>query len=334
MPENKKRLSGDKKRLSGEERKAVREALQGITVGETPQWGARSAEKFLESVLSSTDLFPCTFAVAAARKSTLRLGYVDGTDRQDDWASLPDLLRQYLDEYRSLGRETSLVVLFRPERQSLSMDAYRDRFWAVLRYLVAKDPQPWPEGLPDDPDERMWEFAFGGTPIFVVCNTPVHDRRRSRHAGQFMITFQPRRVFEGLEAGTSRGEAARRTIRGRLRAYDEVEPSPHLGSYGDDENREWRQYFLEDDNVPAAAGERCPFHAGGAAPAAEPVSGAGGAWRVVVNAMGQYSVWEAGRTLPAGWRTVGGAGTRDACLDRIAGLWPDPRPYAMTRDAR
>ena len=333
MPESKKRLSGAKK-------DAMLEALQDITIGETPEWGTGSAAKFLEAVLSSTDLFPCTFAVAAARKSTLRLGYIDGTDRQDDWASLPDLLRRYLEEYRSLSKETSLVVLFRPEGRPLSMDAYRDRFWAVLRYLVAKDSQPWPEDLPNDPDEPMWEFAFGGTPIFVVCNTPVHDRRRSRHADQFMITFQPRWVFEGLEAESPRGAAARRTIRARLRKYDTVEPSPHLGSYGAAENREWRQYFIDDDNTPAAEGERCPFHAGaGAAAAFQPVpgdngSGAAGSWLVVVNAEGQHSVWEAERALPTGWHPVGMSGTRDACLDRIAELWPDPRPHLTPQDAR
>ncbi|MBB5133705.1 hypothetical protein HNP84_003431 [Thermocatellispora tengchongensis] len=282
--------------------------------------------EFLASITSDAEPFPCTFGVAAARKGTLRIGYVDGTDRQDDWSALPDLLRGYLEGYRDLGRETSLVVFFRPEDEPLPLEAYQERFWAVLRYLAAKDAQPWPEDLPTDPDHPMWEFAFAGVPIFVVCNTPAHDRRRSRHAPQFMITFQPRWVFEGLEAHTPRGAAARRTIRNRLRAYDAVEPSPHLGAYGDDANREWRQYFLGDDNTPEAAGERCPFHAGTAGTAGAAATAAG-SWAVVVNDAGQYSVWEAGREPPAGWRATGDIGTREACLDRIAELWPDPRPH-------
>ncbi|RFU84399.1 hypothetical protein DY218_22310 [Streptomyces triticagri] len=325
MPENKKRSSGEKI-------ESALESIQEITIGDTPEWGARSAEQFLRSVLSETDLFPCTFGVAAARKKTLRLGYVDGTDRQDDWSRLPDLLRRYLEEYRSLSKETSLVVLFRPEKEPLPMDAYRERFWSVLRYLVAKDSQPWPADLPADPDESMWEFAFGGTPVFVVCNTPAHDRRRSRRADQFMITFQPRWVFEGLEADTPRGAAARRTIRSRLRKYDAVDPSPFLGAYGDDDNREWRQYFLEDDNNPAAAGEHCPFHTGAGAPVRSEAK-AGADWTVVVNGDGQYSVWDAARALPRGWHAVGQPDTREACLDRIAGLWPDPRPQ-LQRGAR
>ncbi|MFM9613864.1 YqcI/YcgG family protein [Streptomyces niveiscabiei] len=313
MPEN----SGHTKR------NPRRTSPAAVTIGETPEWGAASAERFFDSVLSGTDLFPCTFAVAAARKGTLRLGYVDGTDRPDDWSSLPDLLRRYLDEYRSLDRETSLVVLFRPEDEPASMDVYRERFWSVLRYLVAKDTQPWPAELPADPDDLMWEFAFGGTPIFVVCNTPVHSRRRSRHADQFMITFQPRWVFEGLEADTPRGAAARRTIRARLRRYDAVDPSPYLGSYGDEDNREWRQYFLDDDNTPSAPDERCPFHAGRAVTRAAPAP-APGSWSVVVNEAGRYSVWETGRDLPAGWRATGTTGTRDGCLDHIARAGQDP----------
>jgi len=115
----------------------------------------------------------------------------------------------------------------------------------------------------------MWEFSFGGTSIFVVCNTPSHTRRRSRYSPGFVITFQPRWVFEGLEPESARGAAARRVIRKRLRAFDGTAPSAALGNYGDPANREWRQYFLPDKNTDAEMG--CPFHAGKRSrPAAEP----------------------------------------------------------------
>ncbi|MFI0421226.1 YqcI/YcgG family protein [Spongiactinospora sp. 9N601] len=321
MPENRKRTAAT----------TVPRNAAELTIGEIPKWGAPVAEEFLKSILSDTEPFPCIFGVGAARKRTLRIGYVDGTDRQDDWSALPDLLRRYLEVYRGLGKDTSLVVFFRPEAEPLPLAAYRERFWAVLSYLAAKDAQPWPEDVPTDPDDPMWEFSFGGVPIFVVCNTPAHDRRRSRHADQFMITFQPRWVFEGLEADTPRGATSRRTIRRRLRAYDTVEPSPHLGVYGHDDNREWRQYFLEDDNHDnTASGERCPFHTGRARVTAVPAGSwaavPAGSWAVVVNDAGEHSVWEAGREPPPGWRATGVTGTRDACLDHIAEAWPDPRP--------
>ncbi|MGB3444635.1 MAG: YqcI/YcgG family protein [Actinophytocola sp.] len=115
--------------------------------------------------------------------------------------------------------------------------------------------------IPADTDDPYWEFSFGGTPIFVVCNTPAHVERNSRHSPGFLITFQPRWVFEGLKEGTPRGDAARRVIRGRLRRFDQGAPSPVLGSYGDPRNREWRQCFLPDNDGDDAKGGSCPFEA-------------------------------------------------------------------------
>ena len=127
----------------------------------------------------------------------------------------------------------------------------------LLQFLHERDPSPWPREVPRDSDDPMWEFSFGGDSIFVVCNTPAHKLRKSRSSLGFMITLQPRWVFEGLESDTARGAAARRVIRKRLRAFDDVDPSPELGDYGDPENREWRQYFLLDENKPFESG--CPF---------------------------------------------------------------------------
>ncbi|MFJ7996514.1 MbtH family protein [Streptomyces sp. NPDC096310] len=50
------------------------------------------------------------------------------------------------------------------------------------------------------------------------------------------------------------------------------------------------------------------------------------AWFVVVNDEDQYSVWADGRPVPDGWRTVGEAGDRAACLAYIEEHWTDMRP--------
>ena len=55
-------------------------------------------------------------------------------------------------------------------------------------------------------------------------------------------------------------------------------------------------------------------------------AGGGPRWQAVVNGDGQYSVWPAGRPLPAGWRSVGAAGSRAQCLAEITGIWPDSLP--------
>jgi MbtH protein len=50
---------------------------------------------------------------------------------------------------------------------------------------------------------------------------------------------------------------------------------------------------------------------------------------VVVNHEEQYSIWPAGRDLPAGWRAEGTSGTRQTCLDHIAHAWADIRPLSL-----
>jgi FPC/CPF motif-containing protein YcgG len=157
-----------------------------------------------------------------------------------------------------LHQHTSLVVLFRPDPEPRSVEDYHEQFWALLQYLHDRDTEPWPAGVAKDLDDPWWEFSFRGTPMFVVCNTPAHVRRRSRSGTGVVVTFQPRWVFAGLEAESRRGQAARRTIREHLRQFDGMEPAPELGGYGDPDKREWKQYFLPDEN----GGElpRCPFH--------------------------------------------------------------------------
>lgn len=228
----------------------------GQVIGDLPTWGALAALDTLHTLTSRESPFPCTFAVAAALKSSLRFGFVDDPHDRDSWRVLPGILAEYLRTYRMLSRETSLIVLFGPT-DVREVGGYHDMFWDILQFLHEADPRPWPADIPTDVENGRWEFSFGGDPMFVVCNTPAHRARRSRANAHFMITFQPRWVFEEIPAGTPRGDAVRRTIRARLRAYDDVSPSPELGNYGDPDNREWRQYFLPEDDTDDIA--RCPF---------------------------------------------------------------------------
>ncbi len=126
-------------------------------------------------------------------------------------------LAQFVAESRSLGPNTSLVGFTRP---------------------------------------RMWEFSFAGEPIFVVCSTPAHVMRQSRRSSAFMLTFQPRWVFEKILGTEKAASAAFAEVRKRLIPYDSTSPSPLLGRYGNSDGREYQQYFLPDDNN-AEAG--CPF---------------------------------------------------------------------------
>lgn len=129
----------------------------------------------------------------------------------------------------------------------------------LLKALHQLDSRPWPSNIPYETEHECWEFSFAGEPMFVVCNTPSHKRRASRHSSNFMITFQPRWVFDGV-IGPAAPNAARikGEIRRRLTAFDALPPSSDLGAFGETGNREWKQYFLDDENRPRHMA--CPFH--------------------------------------------------------------------------
>jgi MbtH protein len=50
---------------------------------------------------------------------------------------------------------------------------------------------------------------------------------------------------------------------------------------------------------------------------------------VVVNHEEQYSIWPAGRQLPAGWQSGGPEGSREDCLAYIEDTWTDMRPKSL-----
>ncbi|GHC74598.1 MbtH family NRPS accessory protein [Streptomyces violaceochromogenes] len=54
-------------------------------------------------------------------------------------------------------------------------------------------------------------------------------------------------------------------------------------------------------------------------------------YRVVLNDEEQYSIWPAGRELPAGWNAEGTQGSREECLARIDEVWTDMRPLSLRR---
>lgn len=227
-------------------------------IGEIPSWGLASALALRRQLQSSKDPFPCTFAVAANKQRALRFGFIEDLFDDSTWDPIPNILDAYIGCYRDLGRQTSLVLFFRPMLADHQLDKYFERFWAVLQYLHDHDKASWPEELPPDPDNALWQFAYGGCPFFVVCSNPAHRLRRSRSSAGFFITFQPHRwVFEGLGGDTPRGIAVRRIIKDRLRRFDGTAPSPLLGVYGDASNREWKQYLLPDSN--RADWASCPF---------------------------------------------------------------------------
>ncbi len=191
-------------------------------------------------------------------KGTLRFSFIPvGESRL---GTLAQALWEFTEIASSLGQRTSLVCFFEHDARINSLEKYREHFWWLLTRLHEGDPSSWPPGISEDPDEPTWEFSYNSMPLFVVSNTPYHLRRRSRYFEYFLVTFQPRFVFDNLKTGTPGGDKARAVIRRRLAEYDLVELTPLLGSFSAVGNKEWQQYFLDDDNEPVDPSDGCPIH--------------------------------------------------------------------------
>lgn len=215
-------------------------------------WQRVLFDEFEATLLSSSRPFPCGFGVTGLKKDQVRVAFPDPLDAE----TLAPILRDYVANARHYGRMTSLIVFGRPGPVR-DMENYRNRFWSLLDSLESLDEAPRPQTIPAELESPGWEFCFAGEPIFVVCNTPAHVLRQSRRSTSFMITFQPRWVFDGIT--DSDDPAVLRSlqrVRERLQTFDAIPNFPFLGRYGESENREYRQYFIDDTNEAPV----CPFH--------------------------------------------------------------------------
>lgn len=220
-------------------------------------WERDAAERFARRMLDRERQFPCVFGVDALSRGTLRFAFVPSGDEASSHAA--QALREFVEIAPDLGHRTSLVAFFEHSRALADLEDHRRYFWWLLQRIHEQDPSPWPTEIPTETEDPKWEFSFAGMPMFVVANTPAHQKRASRYFDYFCITFQPRFVFDDIAESSPQGRNARKIIRGRLRSYDSVPPTPLLGSYGAAGNREWMQYFLDDENASIPVGMRCPF---------------------------------------------------------------------------
>ncbi|MGB7433121.1 MAG: YqcI/YcgG family protein [Ahrensia sp.] len=213
-------------------------------------WQYTVYKEFEATLLSESRSFPCIYGIAGMQSQQLRFGFSDSMEPSEVAA----LLSEYLPNARHYGRNTSLVIFSKPEAV-VSVEDYEHRFWMLLKDTHMYDGKEWPTSIPCELDHPGWEWCFGGEPIFVVCNTPAHINRQSRRASSFMVTFQPRWVFDAILGTEAKSEKVLAAIRDRLNSFDFIDPSPALGRYGQTENREFAQYFLDDTNSEI----KCPY---------------------------------------------------------------------------
>ncbi|WP_028402770.1 YqcI/YcgG family protein [Ectobacillus panaciterrae] len=219
-----------------------------------PEWLHMEFQNFSKVVSNPT--FPCYFGMTALKKNELRYSFI----MQDDWSMLPQALLSFLERIKQKPLVRRGLFLFaEPEKEERSLDYYRAYFWKVLQYLHEKDNLQWPSHIPQDPDHYLWEFSFGGEPIFAFGNAPAYKQRKTRDLGRSLIIgFQPRIIFEGLEGDRPKGAYSRQMVRERVEKWDGLPKHPNISHYGDLDHREWKQYFIGDDSKPIEG--KCPFH--------------------------------------------------------------------------
>ena len=213
-------------------------------------WQSKCFKEFDMVMRSKSRPFPCLRGVMGYQENHLRFAFFD----EISISPLATILSSYLKNSHDFGQYTSLVIFERPGNLH-SLDVYHEKFWRHLKDLSAKDKKSWPTAIPNKVDHHGWEFCFDNQPMFVVCNTPAHIYRRSRYAPSFMMTFQPRWVFDDLLGTKEQAEKEFKIVSERLLSYDHIEKSPLLGHYGALDNREADQYFLDDENKKMG----CPY---------------------------------------------------------------------------
>jgi FPC/CPF motif-containing protein YcgG len=214
-----------------------------------PAWCGEALRDFRSTISDSA--FPCFYAAG----SNLYFSFVNSI--RLDREAVAKYLEQYIAILKSfqaseaaLAARTLLVIFEMPRGENVDMDAYERDTWELLQFLLNSDRQPWPKDIPSDPDTPKWEFCFGGSPLFVNVCTPSHVHRRSRNLGSSLaLVVQGREGIDYCAPPTAEGDRTREAIRSRLDQYDRIVRCPDLNVYGSESNREWKLYFLSDDNV-------------------------------------------------------------------------------------
>ncbi len=204
--------------------------------------------------------FPCIPATQGYSLNQFRYGFVGDPRDYSSAGVLATLLSEYTKCSRHLGPYTSLIIFYKTSlelKTTYSVEQFEHLFWDQLNRLREEDEFEWPTHIPVDPHNAIWEFCYQSEQYFMYCATPAHKSRKSRHFSTFMIAITPRWVLEGFHASPTYGEKIKSKIRHRLENYDSIPVHPYLKSYGQEDNYEWKQYFLHDDDTSLSW---CPFH--------------------------------------------------------------------------
>jgi uncharacterized protein len=223
-------------------------------------WEKTALLKFEEKMTDKKNPFPCIPATIGFSLNHLRYGFAGDPRKECSTRELALLLEDFSRNSRHFGNYTSLIIFFNTPQsmiKTFNVQQYEQLFWQHLNMLNEFDTSKWPEDIPDNPHNPIWEFCFHGEPYFMYCATPAHINRKSRHFDFMMLAITPRWVLKEFNKSESHAARIKLQVRKRLADYDTIEIHKDLNLYGKNDNYEWKQYFLRDDDTSLS---KCPFH--------------------------------------------------------------------------
>ncbi|MGG4480418.1 YqcI/YcgG family protein [Paenibacillus illinoisensis] len=219
-------------------------------------WKKEAYRLFASKMSDREARFPCIPATQAFAMGHLRYGFVSGSDHQPADRKLAEIISEYGRASRSFGEYSSLILFLELRDKTRTVLEYEAFFLELLSQVSDLDVKPWPEDIPENPENPLWEFCYDDERYFVYCGTPAHTNRQSRSFPYFMLAMTPRWVLDQWNAHPKKAAAIGPKIRERLAEYDAVPAHPELKQYGSQGNLEYKQYFLRDDDTSPS---RCPF---------------------------------------------------------------------------
>ncbi|WP_026672253.1 YqcI/YcgG family protein [Alkalihalobacterium bogoriense] len=222
------------------------------------RWEQNALIKFEQKMTSTHSPFPCIPATQAFALQHLRFGFASDPREYTSTREVANMLKTFSLYSRQYGSYTTLIIFYNTpaDLAANSVLEFEQHYWSHLHDICLLDELDWPISIPTDPQNPNWEFCFHGEPYFMFCATPAHKQRQSRYFPYMMLAITPRWVLKSFNENKGYVNKIKQKIRKRLENYDYIARHSELKQYGDDDNYEWKQYFIRDDHsVPTS----CPF---------------------------------------------------------------------------